>query len=788
MVSRSILFISVLCLLCTAAVFSGSVAAETADETILEGETYWEGQILERSDGIKEDKAYSVYENESGFIAEFKADNGTLILDSADLGPGNYTIKRGSPIVSFGIEKLAFDTEPSEPRAYDDETYFEFDLRTYVHELNVTVHSDEFTPSELQAIFADMSTPVEQTEDGVLLREVSTTSPVKGRVDEIEYGANTFELSVQNTTSNTTVTARKLKTADSPAVFNSYGYSTALGDEAHVSMTLNRTTEATVQIGTDIYTHEFTVQDTDGDEQVVFYYDTYDAGFGTKPVRAGEGTDITQYTTDTDVGGLLAGLTYEMVTRVDGEETDSALLGVRTPEHHELTTLTMPETEPYTRTAIENHATETGEVAEGDPVILKIGASGLYSFLTNETEPADLKENSSFAQTHGLYLDITEETAQINRNRRTVNLSNGQALITAPDEEAFYVVFEADDLPKFHEQTNSRQISRVNTFNARFVRTNESRFVPDDQPDEVLTADFDVTDRVIVPDLPTQNRVGDDAYVIETTDTPVIEADTSLAPGTTVLLRLRNKYSTFYAADSATVTENRTLSYEFNLTDLAADDELTMTVRNEDISFPVLVNTPPRIRSLTVKNSPVEGKNLRFTANTTDEVKSLDYNWSFGDGTSSESGLGPMHSYDEPGEYTVQLTITDNLGRQATKSLDVEVAANEESPPKPIPTPEVSLKVDSDTTVFTGEPVTARAIERVVPQDALRFKWEYGNSVMESGAEISRSYPVPGEYTLSVTVTTADGKQDTASTQIRVIERHDLIASAHRFGELTPED
>ena len=52
--------------------------------------------------------------------------------------------------------------------------------------------------------------------------------------------------------------------------------------------------------------------------------------------------------------------------------------------------------------------------------------------------------------------------------------------------------------------------------------------------------------------------------------------------------------------------------------------------------------------------------------------EALTHSWKFGDGTNSET-LNPIHTYQNPGTYTVELTVTtpDNLTDTATTDLVV---------------------------------------------------------------------------------------------------------------------
>lgn len=48
------------------------------------------------------------------------------------------------------------------------------------------------------------------------------------------------------------------------------------------------------------------------------------------------------------------------------------------------------------------------------------------------------------------------------------------------------------------------------------------------------------------------------------------------------------------------------------------------------------------------------------------------YEWSFGDGATG-SGRTVAHTYHDPGEYAVELTVTDDEGRTATDTTTVTI-------------------------------------------------------------------------------------------------------------------
>jgi outer membrane protein OmpA-like peptidoglycan-associated protein len=136
----------------------------------------------------------------------------------------------------------------------------------------------------------------------------------------------------------------------------------------------------------------------------------------------------------------------------------------------------------------------------------------------------------------------------------------------------------------------------------------------------------------------------------------------------------------------------RPLSYEWNFGDGRTGAGLTpshvynkpgtypvaFTVRNEagtatdSLTVEVLPPPrPPRILALDATPDPAPvGERVRFTSEV-DGAPPITREWDFGDGTTG-TGDSPSHTYDEPGEYTVRLTASNEDGT-ATDSLTLQV-------------------------------------------------------------------------------------------------------------------
>ena len=133
------------------------------------------------------------------------------------------------------------------------------------------------------------------------------------------------------------------------------------------------------------------------------------------------------------------------------------------------------------------------------------------------------------------------------------------------------------------------------------------------------------------------------------------------------------------------------------------------------------------------------------------------YSWNFGD---SKSATGPAadHTFSQPGEYRVILTVTDNQGSLGTSSFIIRTdntppIADARGTPASGPDP---LTVNFDGT-FSHD-----------PDGKIRsFSWDFGDGSGEQTSSTSHQYRDPGSYTTVLTVTDdlgATGKDEVVIT------------------------
>ena len=135
------------------------------------------------------------------------------------------------------------------------------------------------------------------------------------------------------------------------------------------------------------------------------------------------------------------------------------------------------------------------------------------------------------------------------------------------------------------------------------------------------------------------------------------------------------------------------------------------------------------------------------------------YLWNFGDGNSS-SQANPSHSYASAGNYTVTLTVTDNLGSENTASTTAQISTVNQAPTVVINGP------------YTGEQNTAISFSSNGTYDAdgsiATYLWSFGDGTTSSQANPSHSYSTAGDYSVSLTVTDNEGLTNSATTTASV--------------------
>jgi len=133
--------------------------------------------------------------------------------------------------------------------------------------------------------------------------------------------------------------------------------------------------------------------------------------------------------------------------------------------------------------------------------------------------------------------------------------------------------------------------------------------------------------------------------------------------------------------------------------------------------------------------------------------------WDFGDGATASSKTA-THSYAAAGDFTVTLTVTDNDGLTGTASKQVTAV----EPPIP---PVASFTADITYLDLSVDASASSDPDGALP---LTFAWNFGDGTMGSGVTATHSYAAGGDYTVTLTVTDADGLSDTDVQVVTAVE------------------
>jgi len=186
-------------------------------------------------------------------------------------------------------------------------------------------------------------------------------------------------------------------------------------------------------------------------------------------------------------------------------------------------------------------------------------------------------------------------------------------------------------------------------------------------------------------------------------------------------------------------------TYTVKLT--VTDNTQTACNRHTD-QMTVIINTPPQADAgddITTCNTTVTFNGSRSSD---PDGGALTYAWDFGDGTSG-NGVRPTHTYATPGTYTVQLTVTDEMGTEcSTDTDDITVFINQ--PPVASAGPDQSICL-GDMAQFDGSNSTD-------PEGtSLTYTWDFGDGSTGEGAKPAHTYSQSGIYNVVLTVTDQSG-------------------------------
>ena len=148
--------------------------------------------------------------------------------------------------------------------------------------------------------------------------------------------------------------------------------------------------------------------------------------------------------------------------------------------------------------------------------------------------------------------------------------------------------------------------------------------------------------------------------------------------------------------------------------------------------------------------SEVNEKTVKFTNKSTDtDGDELTYSWDFGDGNTS-TDKNPSHTYESNGKYTVELTVSDGQDSD-TFSKEFNIGSNNP------PVASFTSKADGKTVKFTNNSSDPDG-------DKLTYSWDFGDGKTSTDENPSHEYATSGKYTVTLTVSDGDLKNEKTAT------------------------
>ncbi len=185
--------------------------------------------------------------------------------------------------------------------------------------------------------------------------------------------------------------------------------------------------------------------------------------------------------------------------------------------------------------------------------------------------------------------------------------------------------------------------------------------------------------------------------------------------------------------------------------------------------------------------NPTAGVMVRFSGNQSydPDGQIQSYLWNFGDGATF-AGEVSIHTYSNPGNYTVTLTVIDNAGQVGTASVRLNVS------PQGNDAPPIAIFTWSQTSYAPGHLDITFDGRFSYDPDGYIVSWAYsfGDAGYENGpvSQVTHGYPSPGNYTAMLTVTDNAGLSSSTTANIVVIQRSDqppIASFAFSAGNVT---
>ncbi len=214
-------------------------------------------------------------------------------------------------------------------------------------------------------------------------------------------------------------------------------------------------------------------------------------------------------------------------------------------------------------------------------------------------------------------------------------------------------------------------------------------------------------------------------------------------------------------------TYGRPGKYEATLT--VTDNSGSSSATNQDKAI-VIINSPPIAKAGPDQLGTTGEVQFNATGSLDPDGAIIKYVWDFGDGESA-TGPSPDHVYQNPGTYTVRLTVIDDSGT-STNSISDEMTVTVNHFPiadagqDRVGEPEQMFIFDGSASIDPDGKIT-------------EYIWDLGDGTIQTGSKVSHKYVKPGTYNALLTVHDNSGHEDAVGfDEASIVINHPPVAIA----------
>lgn len=169
----------------------------------------------------------------------------------------------------------------------------------------------------------------------------------------------------------------------------------------------------------------------------------------------------------------------------------------------------------------------------------------------------------------------------------------------------------------------------------------------------------------------------------------------------------------------------------------------------------ILTGCKPQAVIMVDKESGDVPLTVNFDASkSTDKGKDIrEYSWDFdNDGKIDESGIKTVHTFNNPGEYTIKLSVIDSKNK--TSEAFKTITAKEV---------QLSAKITAGTSACVSTPVIFDASASIdKDNDISLYEWDFNNDGVIDASGVNTGYSFPEEKTFNVKLVVHDAKGNTS--------------------------